>query len=224
MHSVYVNTANGSSFMNLYVIKPPLGVESDDQFCPGFYGSLKRKQMLIHNCPLPSPPPTFLPAQTFRKPRSVLVFVDIRAKWDRSSMVCISASAGGGEGGIDRYWGNRTMMLMLTRQLQVSRSHSCHTETRTWAVIDCIMATVATMYSAHSPWSPKHNCHQDANSGQPIRAHTATPTHTHTQRPLHAHTERTHKRIRSSELGFCITICLNLKYFLSLSGMFLSSL
>lgn len=64
--------------------------------------------------------------------------------------------------GIDRYWGCRT----LIRHFEASRSHGRRTETRTWSLIDCTATSWAIMYSAHFlSMTPKHNSHQDANSG-----------------------------------------------------------
>lgn len=151
MHSVYVNTANSSSFMNLYVIKSPQGDRTGDQFCPGFCSSLKWKQMLIHNCPLPSSITPCrlprLPPQSLSKPwRLVGVCVCRLMELNgtgRRRGVWISPSSEG----IDRYWGYGTVMWMLIQHLKVFRSHSCQTETRTRAPIDCIMARWTTMYS-----------------------------------------------------------------------------
>ena len=67
-------------------------------------------------------------------------------------------------------------MWMLIQHLEVSRSHGCQIEIRTWAVIDCIIASSAAVYSAPFFFFPsiatltrKHNSHQDANSGQSVR-------------------------------------------------------
>lgn len=49
-------------------------------------------------------------------------------------------------------------MPMLIQHFKISRSHSCHTETRTWTLIDCIMASLALMCSAHFfPWCWSRN-------------------------------------------------------------------
>lgn len=128
--------------MNLYVIKSPQGDRVGDQFCPGFCSSLKWKQMLIHNCP---PPPSCLLKVVISPGASWCVLANGAKRDGRRRGVWISLSSEG----IDRYWGYRTVMWMLIQHVKVFRLHSCQTETRTWALIDCIMASLATMYSAH---------------------------------------------------------------------------
>lgn len=132
--------------MNLYVIKSLQGDRTGNQFWPGYCGSLKWKQMLIRNCPLPPPPNhPCPPPQSFSKPWGS-AWAD-GAKWDsRCGGVWISPSTAA----IDRYWGYRTVMRMLIQHREVSRSHSCQTETRTRTLIDCIMAGLAVTYSADS--------------------------------------------------------------------------
>lgn len=99
--------------------------------------------------PIPPPPPPSLPSllpQSLYKPRGLLacIWAD-GAKWDRRHggvwirLICE---------GIDRYWGYRTVKWMLMQHLEVFRSHSCQTETRTWVLIDCIMASLSTVHSA----------------------------------------------------------------------------